>query len=229
MKLNLTKLEKDFIYLHLIFTVLCIVVLIIPVSNSIGIKLLILVVIYNILIPVLNKIRNHTDMINLWFFAFLVSLFQIWPDWFLSAQLDVLVFPEDGLFKIGTVSGYMLGLWMIPIFIIVFTGIRINDRSSDKVAILAVSLLSLLIFGLAEQSMWMLQSWYPQNVTLLFGHLAVYIVVPEILLGLSSYYCYTKIREKHIWTKIGTAFLVMILYLGNACFFYFLIEKVIII
>jgi len=227
MKLNLNKLEKDFIYIHLVFTVLCIIVLIIPVSNLMGVKLFILVVIYNLLIPVLSKFRNHKVMLKLWFFAFLISLFQIWPDWFLSAQLDVLVFPEDGLFKIGTVSGYMLGLWTIPIFIIVFTGIRINERYSEKVALYAVILLSLLIFGIAEQSMWMLQSWYPQNVTLIFGHLAIYIIVPEILLGLSSYYSYIKIREKHIWIKIGTAFLIMILYLGKACFFYFLIENII--
>jgi hypothetical protein len=45
-------------------------------------------------------------------------MLQIWPDWFLSAQLEILVFPEDGLFKIGTVSGYMLFLWAIPFFII---------------------------------------------------------------------------------------------------------------
>jgi hypothetical protein len=136
------------------------------------------------------------------------------------------VFPEDGLFKIGTVSGYMAGLWVIPLFLIVFIGQQLQERYSRKTSYVSVAAMSLLIFGLSEQLMWMLQSWYAQEVVMI-GHIALYIIVPEIILGLSTYYFYHQIREKNFWFKIPLAFIVMILYLGNAVFFYFLIEKVI--
>ena len=66
-----------------------------------GIKLFILVLSYNLLIPLVGLFRKNSDWIKLWIFVFLISLFQIFPDWFLSAQLNILVFPEDGFFKIA--------------------------------------------------------------------------------------------------------------------------------
>jgi hypothetical protein len=138
-----------------------------------------------------------------------------------------LVFPEDGLFKIGTVSGYMIGLWVIPLFIIIFIGQRLQERYSRNFAYISVIILSFLIFGLSEQTMWMLQSWYAQNVAVI-GHLALYIIIPEILLGVSTFYCFHLIREKSHWIKVPTGFFVMIIYLGSAVFFYFLIERLII-
>jgi len=225
MKIKLQNIEKDFIYTHLIFIIICIIVLLIP--FSIGIRLFILIIIYNILISVVGKIRKHSNWFNLWIFVLLLSLFQIFPDWFLSAQLNILVFPEDGLFKIGTVSGYMLGLWVIPLFIIIFIGLRSMEKYSERTTYLIISLLSLLIFGFAEATMWMLPSWYAQNVTTIFGHIALYIIVPEILFGLISYYLFIKMKDTNYLKYVGVAFLIMLLYLGSASFFYFFIEKVI--
>ncbi|MCK4382679.1 MAG: hypothetical protein KAW66_05235, partial [Candidatus Lokiarchaeota archaeon] len=108
---NITKTTRDFILVHLIFIGICFAVLNIPIPIAIGIKLFILVISYNLLIPLIGLFRKYSEWVKLWVFVFFISLFLIWPDWFLSAQLDILVFPEDGLFKIGTVSGYMAGLW----------------------------------------------------------------------------------------------------------------------
>ncbi|MFX0082792.1 MAG: DUF6989 domain-containing protein [Candidatus Hodarchaeota archaeon] len=225
MKDFLSKIEKDAILTHLAFIISCIVVLLIPFGIEIGIKLFILVIIYNILILSVGIWQKHKNWLNIWFFTLFISFFQIWPDWVLSAELDILVFPEDGSFKIGTVSGYMAGLWVIPLFLILFIAQQLQERYSRKVSYIFVILLSLLIFGLAEQSMWMLQSWYAQNVVMI-GHIALYIIVPEIILGLSTYYSYELVKEKKHWYKIPLAYIVMILYLGSAVFFYFLIEQV---
>lgn len=227
MRLKITKLEKDLIYFHALFVVLCVVILLFTNPNSVGIQLLILVIVYNVSIPLIGKLRNHSKIISIWFFIFLVSIFQIWPDWFLSYELNILVFPDDGFIKIGTVSMYMLGLWVIPLFIITFLGIKVQERYSNKKAYLVVSLLSLIIFGLAEQSLWILNSWYPQNVTIIFGHLAIYIIIPEVLLGLSTFFTYIKIESEKVLIKILAAFFIMLLYFGSASFFYFLIEKII--
>ncbi len=203
---------------------ICVLILLIPPSGFMGIKLFILVVVYNIMLPVYGYVRKYTEWLNIWLFVFLLSLFQIWPDWFLSAELGILVFPEDGFIKIGTVSLYMAGLWAIPLFLIIFVGLKINERYSKSKTYLSVTMLSLLIFGLAEQTMWMLQSWYAQNVTMI-GHLALYIIIPEIILGITSYYCFILTQEKKNLLKIPVTFIVMILYLGSAVLFYFIFER----
>jgi hypothetical protein len=194
-----------------------------------GIKLFILVISYNVLISLLGFFRKYNDWVRLWIFVLFISLFQIFPDWFLSAQLGVLVFPEDGLFKIGPVSGYMVGLWVIPLFLICFIGMKISDHYSHSKAFVIVGLLSFSIFVIAELTMWMLQSWYPQNVTLFLDHLAVYIIIPEVILGLSTFYFYSKTKSQNLLVLIVVAFGIMLLYLGSASFFYFVFERIIFI
>ena len=224
MKDLLTEMERDAVIVHILFSIICGIVLFIP-GIPIGIKLFILVIVYNIIIPLVGIWRKYTDWLNIWLFSFILSMLQIWPDWFLSAQLEVLVFPEDGLFKIGTVSGYMLFLWAIPFFIILFIGMRVGEHYSKITTYLTVALISLLIFGITEMTIWMIGSWYAQNVTMI-GHMAVYIIIPEVLLGLSIFYFYEIIKDKNQLIKIPTIFIVMLLYLGSATFFYFLFEKI---
>ncbi len=221
----LNQNERDVLFVHLLFTVICVLVLMTPIGIKPGIRMLFLVIIYNIAIPLYGGWRKYDDWSNLWVFAFILSIFQVFPDWFLSAQLNILVFPEDGLAKIGTVSGYMAGLWTIPIFLIVYIGRRIEARHSKTAAYIAVALVSLAIFGGSEQTLWILSSWYAQNVVMIW-HIAVYIIIPEIILGLAAFFCFEKIKKQSHWVKIPCAFLVMQLYLGSAAFFYFLVEKI---
>ncbi|MFX0020826.1 MAG: DUF6989 domain-containing protein [Candidatus Hermodarchaeota archaeon] len=225
MKLNVSREILDFFIVHLVFVLICFITLIIPITGFMGIKLFILVVIYNIIIPIYGYLRKYSEWLNIWLFALLLSLFQIWPDWFLSAELGILVFPEDGFIKIGTVSLYMAGLWAIPVFLIIYTGSKIKKRYSQLITYLGVGILSLLIFGLAEQTMWMLQSWYAQNV-IMIGHLALYIIIPEIILGITTYYYFILIQEKKHQLKIPATFIVMVIYLGSAVLFYFIIETI---
>jgi hypothetical protein len=217
--------EKDAIIIHGIFSFLCALVLFAPLNQPIGIRLLALVIIYNLIMPLWGLFRKDTNLINIWLFALILSMFQVFPDWFLSQQLDVLVFPEDGCFRIGTISGYMAGLWAIPIFIIVFIGERVYIRDSNKSAYAAVALTSFVLFVGSEQILWMLPSWHAKNVYMI-GHVATYIVMPEIILGLGAYFAYQQVtRLSHLY-KVPAAFFVMQLYLGSAAFFYFLFEKI---
>jgi hypothetical protein len=209
---------------HIVFAVLCAVVLLIP-SLVIGAKLFILVAVYNVLLPVTAYLRSHGEWLPIWFFALVLSIFQIFPDWFLAAQLETIVFPDDGFFMIGPVSGYMAGLWAISLFIILYVGIEISKQKSYPAVYTLVAFLTLLIFGLAEETMWMLPSWSAQNVFMI-GHIAVYIIIPEMLLGISTLISYQLVRERPVWLWVVGAFTVMILYLGNVSFFYLLIERI---
>jgi hypothetical protein len=224
-ELNLARQEREFIIFHIIFSLIAALILLIPLL-PIGWKLFILVIIYNVGIIFFAIQREYRLWQDIWIFTILISVFQVFPDWFLSAELNILVFPEDGLFKIGTVSGYMLGLWSIPLIIIIFTGIRINERKDLKMSYLAVSFVTLMIFTVSETTIWMIGSWYAQNVFTLFGHLALYIIFPELILGVSSYWVFLYLQKKPEIYKIPLSFLVMLLYLGSCSFFYFVIEEI---
>jgi hypothetical protein len=118
----------------------------------------------------------------------------------------------------------MFGLWVIPLFVILFLGTRIENHLSKNYTYFGVGIISLLLFGLSEQFLDFL--WYAENVTKL-GNIALYIIIPEIILGISAYWMYLRIQEANIFYKIFCIFQVMVLYLGNAAFFYYLFEKII--
>ncbi len=222
---KLTVMERDAVLLHLAFAVICTVVLVLPIGLAVGVRLFALVLLYNVAVPIVGRRYPVAEWFDIWLFAFIISLFQVLPDWFLSAQLGVLMFPDDGLFKIGDVSGYMAGLWTVPFFMIMFIGTRVKSRVSSPVALWSVAAASLLIFVGSEETMWMIPSWSAVNVTKV-GHVALYLIIPEIILGLSVYQVFETIRQRNHWVKIPAAFLVMLLYTGGLSIFYFIFEKV---
>lgn len=223
MKLLLTREERDALVFHAAYAALSLAVLLIP-GLEIGIKLFMLAVTYTVALPVTARLRNHDSWANIWLFAAVLSVFQIFPDWYLSRELGVLVFPEDGFLKIGTVSGYMAGLWTIPVFIIVYTSQRVGERVSARAGYWTAALLAMVIFVASEETVWMLPSWYAQKVVML-GHVAVYIVIPEMIFGVSCMYAFERIKEKRDWVKIPAAFFVMLLYFGAAALSYFIVER----
>lgn len=224
--IGFTTQERDAVVVHVLFILISILLISAPITIRSGVRLFVLVVVYNLILMFVGWLRKDDEWLQLWIFSAILSVFQVFPDWFLSAQLDILVFPEDGLFKIGTVSGYMLGLWTIPIFMILFVGEQIEKRYSPGKAVLVVAVLSLIIFGGSEQTLWMLDSWYAKNITMV-GHVALYILVPEIILGLAAWYSYRIVKNQNLLHKVVAAFVVMQLYLGSAVSFYFLLEKLI--
>lgn len=224
MNLSLESTERDALLIHLFFMVLCAIVLLIPIPLLIGLRLFILVMLYNIMIPITGWWRKHTEWLNLWFFAFLLSVLMLFPDWFLVDPLGILVFVDDGFPNVGPITGYMLLLWAIPLFIITFIGIRVVERRTNLLAYGMVALISFLIFVGAEAGLTFV--WHAQNV-IMAGSVAIYIIFPEIILGLSTFWMYQHIKTKpHWWKPIG-AFLIMLLYLGSAGFFHLLINLII--
>ena len=144
----------------------------------------------------------------------------------LSMQLETLIFPNDGFLMIGAVPAYLAGLWTIPLFIIVYIGARIEETQSLHITYILIGMISLLIFGIVEESSGRILSWSTQNVVTI-GHVAIYIIIPEIVLGVSTFVAYDIVRERHPLRKILWALLIMLFYLGNVSTYYFLIERII--
>ena len=216
---------RDFMLIHVIFTVLAAITLLVPLPGAtVSGKMLVLVMLYNGLIIVEFYAKGYEDWKHIWVFAFVLSLLMIFPDWYLAETLGALQFPADGFPMIGgAIPIYMAGLWSIPFFIILFVGKETQERKSLKFAYIIVSFLSMLIFVLAELTLVNLPSWTAM-VNGMTGNLAWYIIIPELLLGLSAFICYNIVKDNKIWMKLVGAFTVMILYIGNASFFYFLVE-----
>jgi hypothetical protein len=205
---------RDFFLIHVIFAVLAAVTLLIPLPEAtISGRMLALVMIYNGLIIVEFFGKRYDDWKSIWVFAFILSLLMVFPDWYLAETLGALQFPVDGFPMIGgAIPIYMAGLWSIPFFIILFVGKESQERKSLNFAYTLVSVLTVLIFALSELTLVTLPSW-TATVIGMTGNLAWYIIIPELFLGLSAFICYNYVKDR-----------VMILYIGNASFFFFLIE-----
>jgi hypothetical protein len=225
MNFKLSTTEKDALIIHGLFALLCFIILILPVEIGAGVKLFVLVAVYNIVMAGYGLLKKDKEWFDIWLFCFILSIFQVFPDWIIADILKAIVFPEDGLFKIGSVSGYMAGLWSIPMFLILFICEKINARISRPAAYLTAGIIAFLIFFMSEQTVWLIPSWYAVKVKMI-GFSAVYILIPEIILGLGTYRCYEEIRGQSHWIKVPAGFLVMLLYTGSVVFFYFLFERI---
>jgi hypothetical protein len=225
MKYKITTTEKDALIIHGLFALLCLIILILPINIGAGVKLFILVIVYSIVMAGYGILKKDSEWFGIWLFSLILSIFQVFPDWIIADILKAIVFPEDGLFKLGSVSGYMAGLWAIPMFLIIFIAEKISSRISKPAAYMAAGMIAFIIFFISEQTVWLIPSWYAVNVRMI-GFSAVYILVPEIILGLGAYRCYEEIKNRSHWIKVPTAFLVMLLYTGSVVFFYFLVERI---
>ncbi|MFW9955546.1 MAG: DUF6989 domain-containing protein [Candidatus Thorarchaeota archaeon] len=215
----------DLILMHFVFAIPTALILAIFQDVAIGARLLVVVVLYNVLLPLWAYLRDHKEWLEVWIFVFPISLLMVFPDWFLALQLDVLSFPADGFPMIGAVPIYMAGLWAIPLFLIVYAGLLVRSKGVPMTT-LSILIMSLLLFVGSEATLWMLGSWYAHDV-LMIGNVAIYIIIPELLLGLSTYIGYLITRKMGIVHRLVMAFIIMVMYIGNASFFYFIIERLI--
>lgn len=216
----------DLLLMHIVFAIPTALIIAGLQDVAIGARLLVVVILYNVLLPLWSVKRKHPEWLEIWTFTFPLSILQIFPDWFLASQLNVLEFPLDGFPMIGEIPIYMGGLWVIPLFLIVLIGLESEKKKGVEFGFFAVLIMSLLLFGGSEATLWMLGSWSAVNVIGMIGHVAAYIIIPEILLGLSTYIGFMYLRDKTIWARLTGAYAIMVFYIGNASLFYFIIERV---
>ena len=200
---------------HLAFAVLCVVVLL-AARDQPGPALLALTLGYNIGLPWVCSIIDDRDGLALWRFLLPLSVFMVLPDAFLAAHLGVLVFPDTGSPYLGPVPLFMAGLWVIPLFLIV--------RAGDRGGAAAAALAALIIFTAAEATLWAVPVWYAREVAQI-GHVAVYLVVPETVLGVSTWLAWRATRNSAPAAQALSAAAVMVFYLGNCALFWFLLES----
>lgn len=214
---------RHFQFLHIAFAVVCVMVLTLP-DMAIGAKLLLLTAIYQIAIVGVAFGKNYTLWQQLWYFFLPFGILNVFPDWFLSAHMHVLSYPDEGVFKIGSISGYMPLLWFMPMFMLTFLGLETEKQLKQPVALLVMLLLGMVVFGLSEHCFKLIGSWHAQNVRVLIGNASLYVLFAEAVLLISGFYLFKSVQQKAIWVNIPAAFALMLIYFGSLMFFYFLIE-----
>ncbi|RHX80070.1 DUF6989 domain-containing protein [Leptospira yasudae] len=218
--------EKHALVFHILFFALSIPILFFPGNVSSGWRMFALVLGYNVGILLFARIWAHERWTDLWFFLFPLSCLQIFPDWFLSQILGVVEFPADGFPKIGTVSGYMAGLWVIPLFGSTFVSVRFRKRFPEGPALqsyLLGGLVAFVVFLVSEEVSYLIPVWFAKNVWMI-DHVAVYVLAPEFILAVFACYAYDVCSYSSLPEKILWAFLTMFVYLGALGFFFLLLE-----
>jgi hypothetical protein len=219
---------KDAVLLHGSFTALAVVGVFVPVG-PLGWRLFGLVVVYGAALIGLSATRRP-EWAALVRFLVPLSVFQVVPDWVLSQELEVLVFPDTGGPRIGTVTGAMAGMWTIPLFISVFGAEVVCSRRGVpeddwRTRALVTSAIALALFLGSEATLWALPLWFAKGVTQV-GRVAVYVLAPEALLGAATFVGYRATRERGLLAAVSAAALVAILYVGALVTSYFFVERV---
>ena len=218
--MSLHPCERDALWLYAAFSVAALVALFLPLG-SMGLRICLLVIAFNVALPWVG----HWLWISAWLFLLPLSLLQVFPDWFLSAQLGVLVFPDIGAPMIGTVSAFMGLMWVIPLFMVVLAAEAARTRANLTLGVVTAGLTALLIFAGSEMFSWRIPLWYARDVSA-WQHMALYVLPAEFLLGIYTYAGYRLTLNSGRALKLAAAGSIMLLYLGALAFFYLLIETI---
>lgn len=213
---------RDAVVFHAAFAVLAALVLAVPavalpsrgvvLDVALGWLLVAVVVAYNVALPLAGRAWGHAEWVRLWTFLMPLSVFQVAPDAFLASVLGVLDFPETGGPRLGDVPLAMAGMWTIPLWLALFAALRLSGGDLARGAVWAAALAGVLLVG-AEATLWMVPIWRAVGVSTV-GPVAVYVVLPEILLGAVAWLAYRLTGSASRPVQVGAAALVSLVYLG---------------
>jgi hypothetical protein len=181
---------------------------------------LVLVVLYNLALPVMAQARGHHEVVQMWTFLLPLSIFLLFPDWMLSAKLGLLHFSEHDWLHFGTVSAYRAFIWTIPLFLVVFIGSEIEKYQSTALALAAMLLSAIVLFVLEEEALFQLGAAHISHAATLF-HAGWHVLIPQVLMGFAAFFAWQQVHCRNFLSKLFAAFIVMLIYTGGVAFCYF--------
>lgn len=173
------------------------------------------VVAYNVALPLTARAVGREDWFALWAFLLPVSVFQVVPDWVLSAQIGSLAFPAVGGPRLGdAIQLAMAGMWVTPLFVTLVLARGSAARAAG---------LAFLVFLGSELAAPVLDLWEPRGATEVAG-VALYVLPPEAALGWAACVAFALTRTRSVAARVGGAAAVSTFYTGALVVSYFLLE-----
>lgn len=207
--------ERDLLAFHLAFAAIAAGALAIRGEVPVGVVITTLVVAYHLASVGLARVRGHRRWLRWWWFGAVLSLLMVLPDAFLADGLGVLAFPSDGVPDLGPVTLHMAGLWTIPTVVIVAVTDAVAHRRGHRSAVVAAVATAAVVFIGAEAVLTRLPVWEAVGVTTV-GNVAVYIVLPELLLGWMVVAAVRWLETSRPLAAVPVAALVAFTYTGAA-------------
>ncbi len=204
--------DAEFAGLHLAFLAAGGLLLAIPSLSTVH-ALQLFAVGYNLFFPTYAYVTDRRDWLDLWGFVFPLSLCLIVPDWFLVEVVGTLQFPTAKPSP-GPVPVAIAGLWTLPLIVSSYLGLNAPNygvRGEGRYALVALA--SLVLFASSELLLTKVPIWQAVGVTTV-SDMALYIVGPEVLLGVATFWTYWRYRLRSVLFRALVTPLVMFLYLG---------------
>jgi hypothetical protein len=217
--------ERDLVRFHVGFAVAAAVVLLLPGGLAQGWRIVLLLLAYDLATVLLVVGRHHGGWLRLWWFAAVLSVFQVVPDAVLAEGLGTLEFPDPDVPRLGPVTAYMAAMWTIPIVLITAVADAVDRRRGLGAGYLGAVLTAGVVFVGAEALLPPLGIWEPVGVTTWGGWLAPYVLPPELLLGAAAWWGVRTSRERHPVVAVPIAALVSVIYTGALAASWLLLER----
>ncbi len=215
-------LRNHVIRFHLFFIPPALLLFTLPLT--LGKSIFFSVILYHILFLGYATYYKISEWKSIYLFLAPLSFFLVFPDLYLSYFLGVLIFPNSGFFHWISVSDYMAGMWVIPLFLALQFGKEISSRYTDTMGALAAGLFAAVLFTLSEELCALIPIWYARKVRMI-SHVALYVIIPEGILGYSVYWMYDKVKGNFTMSVVG-GFLTAMIYTGSLVLFFFFIEVI---
>jgi hypothetical protein len=185
-------------------TVLAVVVLALPVP-ALGLRITAIVVAFHVGMLALG--RWAPGWTTAWAVLAPLSVLLVLPDWFLSAELGTLVFPDTGAPFVGTVPVFMAGMWTMALFPLVLLGDAVESRGRPRAALVAVAVAGLALFWAAELLAPVIPLWEPVGVRLV-GGVAAYVLPAEVVLAVAGWLLVRDVDSRpRVRTRAGVVLL----------------------
>lgn len=197
-----------------------------------GWAVLALVVGYNVGLPLIARAVGRDDWFALWRFLLPLSVFQVLPDWVLSAQIGTLSFPAIGGPRLDdAITLAMAGMWVPPLFIVLALARWLAARGAASApagrapagAALAAALAFAVFLG-SELFAPLLELWEPVGDTVQVAGVALYVLPAEAALGWAAATAFALAGAASAPRRILAALAVSTFYTGALVLAHFLID-----
>lgn len=146
-----------------------------------------------------------------------ISVFQLFPDWFLAGALGTLRFPDTGGVRVGdAIPLAMCGMWALPLLVVV-------SVARDDVARGAVA--AFVLFLGTELAAPTAALWEPAGDVTKVAGVAVYVLPAEAVLGAATVLAVRAARGRGLGERVLAAAAVSTTYTGALGLCWFLIDR----